>query len=550
MDQLTGIRSIRSWRCRPAFSENPRHPNDAVTYRKRTQVVWISAIASLLLSAICMMSACRHHVAPRVDMTGLWAFRVVNGGTGYLELKQSGATINGTDIGFLRMPLHGSIKDNVFHVSGIFSHAGHSYEVIYDGTVGQQGITMTERKPTTINGGGEMVIQGNLVRTTRSEIYPKRLPLPALRNLADNGLVKVPPMGWNSWNKFHTTINDKIVREMADAMVASGMSRKGYRYILIDGGWEGARDAQGNLHGNARFPDMKALADYVHAKGLKIGIYSSPGPRTCGGYTGSYGHEEQDARTFAAWGFDYLKYDWCSAGRIYSAADRQAVYQKMGQALRDTGRPIVYSLSPGLPEIWQWAPKAGANLWRTTNDITDTWASIEKIGFSQAAIARYAGQGHWNDPDNLEVGNGSVTNKEARAQMSLWALLRAPLIAGNDLRTMSSGTKDILTNSDVIAIDQDPLALPLKQIVDESTSKVYLRKLSGNSIALGLFNIGDKPSQVSVLWSRLGLSTMIHKNGVKGVNVWTHAPVSLSGSGYSAVVPAHGVVLLRISLGS
>lgn len=514
---------------------------------------WLRPVCSLraaaaLLVAASALTGCRQHAKPAVDMTGYWAFRVPNGGTGYLQLDQTGNQLKGTDLGFLRMPIHGTIEGKQFHLSGTFSHAGHSYDVNYQGTLDSTGFDMTEQKPVTINGGGEMTIHGNLERTTRSEIFPAPLPLPKLVDLPDNGLVRVPPMGWNSWNRFHTTISDAAVRGMADAMVASGMSKKGYQYILIDGGWEGTRDAQGNLRGNARFPDMKALADYVHSKGLKIGIYSSPGPRSCGGYVASLGHEEQDARTFAAWGFDYLKYDWCTASRIYPSSDKRAVYQKMAQALRSTGRPFVYSLSGPGPGAWEWGAKAGANLWRTTGDITDTWDSIEKIGFSQIPIAKYAKPGHWNDPDNLEVGNGTLGDEEGRTQMSLWSLLRAPLIAGNDLRSMTPATRDILTNSEVIAIDQDPAALPVRQIAGQGASEVYFRKLSGNAFALGLFNTGNQPAAVRVAWSSVGLASAVKEKRVKARDVWKHTPVQLNDDGYSPMVPAHGVVLLRLSL--
>ncbi|MGC9198212.1 MAG: glycoside hydrolase family 27 protein [Acidobacteriaceae bacterium] len=503
-------------------------------------VLWMAAL---------LLPGCRHRLAPAANLTGYWAFRVPNGGTGYFELKQDGSALRGTDIGLLKLPLQGEIHGREFHLTASFTQAGHRLEVRYDGSVQPQGIAMTEQKPVTTNGGGEMVIRGTLERTTRSVIFPAPLPLPPLKDLAPNGLAKLPPMGWNSWNKFHTMIDDRTVREMADALVASGMSRMGYKYVLIDGGWQGSRDAQGNLQGNARFPDMKALADSVHSKGLKIGIYSTPGPRSCGGYEGSFGHEAQDAKQFAAWGFDYLKYDWCSASLVYRFRDKRAVYQKMAEALRASGRPMVYSLSAGSPGIWKWAPKAGANLWRTGGDITNTWASIEKIGFSQPAIASYAGPGHWNDPDNLEVGNAGVSDEEGRTQMSLWALLRAPLIAGNDLRSMTPATREILTNAAVIAIDQDRLALPLKQVVDEPSIKVYVRKLWGSDVALGIFNTADQPAETKILWRQVGLRAAADAGRLRALDVWSGKRSAVGGDGYTASVPAHGVVLLRLSQG-
>src|SRR5205085_5021116 len=205
---------------------------------------------------------------------------------------------------------------------------------------------------------------------------PARLPLPALHRVPDNGLARTPPMGWNSWNKFAGRVDDATVRSIADAMASNGMKEAGYLYINIDDTWEGGRDARGNILTNKKFPDMKALADYVHSKDIKIGIYSSPWPNTCAGYEGSYGHEEQDAKQYAAWGFDYLKYDWCSADRIYKDTEMQPVYQKMGDALLKTGRPIVFSLCQyGRNEVWKWGAKVGGNLWRTTGDISDRWQS-------------------------------------------------------------------------------------------------------------------------------------------------------------------------------
>jgi len=251
-----------------------------------------------------------------------------------------------------------------------------------------------------------------------------------------------PPMGWNSWNHFKSKVDDATIRAQADAMVSTGMRDAGYTYINIDDTWEGDRDAQGNIQTNSKFPDMKALADFVHSKGLKLGIYSSPGPKTCAKYEGSYGHELQDARTYAAWGIDYLKYDLCGlrdqmkAAPTPEAAHQVMIeaYKKMHDALKSTGRPIVYSLCQyGNDAVWEWGASVGGNLWRTTGDISDKYASMEEIGFRQAGLARFAGPGHWNDPDMLEVGNGGMNADEYRTHMSLWAMLAAPLLAGNDL---------------------------------------------------------------------------------------------------------------------
>jgi alpha-galactosidase len=352
-------------------------------------------------------------------------------------------------------------------------------------------------------------------------------------------------------------------------MVSTGMSKVGYTYINLDAGWSGRRDEKGNIRGNVKFPDMKALADYVHSKGLKIGIHSSPGSDACS--AGTYAHEEQDAKTYAAWGIDYLKYDWLCANRIYGVwvggepyerrykstrEEYQGVYQKMGEALFRTGRPIVYSLCQyGLGEVWKWGTKVGGNLWRTTDDINDSWESMEGNGFSQVGIASYAQPGHWNDPDMLEIGNGGMTTDEYRTQMSLWSLLAAPLLASNDLRSMAKEIKEILLNPEVIAIDQDPEAKPVRQIAQEGKTEVLVRPLRDNdeenSVAVGLFNRGDQPAEVSVRWDILGLGT-VTKNGIgqksfQARDLWKHQLVSVTGDRYTATVPVHGVVLLRVS---
>jgi len=333
------------------------------------------------------------------------------------------------------------------------------------------------------------------------------------------------------------------------------MAKAGYTYIIVDEGWSSGRDANGKITGNARFPDMKALADYVHSKGLKIGIYSSPGPQVCGGYQGSYGHEEEDAQTFADWGYDYLKYDWCSAGGIYQStwADLEGAYQKMGEALEKTRRPIVYSLCEyGAGDVWKWGAKSGGNLWRTTGDISDSWQSMQRIGFAQLDIANNAQAGHWNDPDMLEVGNGGMTADEYRTHFSLWAMLRAPLIAGNDLRTMTDETKSILTNPEIIAIDQDLEAKPVQLLSQEGTSEVLVRPLTGSAVAIGLFNRGDKPAEISFRWDSLHLGQGLGFGGMRGPTVrdlWKHEDIPTTGDTFTATVPPHGVVMIQTTSG-
>src|SRR5437868_1119355 len=287
------------------------------------------------------------------------------------------------------------------------------------------------------------------------------------------------------------------------------MKDAGYIYVNIDNTWEGARDASGNIQSNRKFPDMRKLADYVHSKGLKLGIYSSPGPRTCANYEGSYGHEDKDAKTWAAWRIDYLKYDWCSASEVFKPSDMQAVYQRMGEALRASGRPIVFSLCQyGLEHVEKWGPDVGGNLWRTTGDIGDDWKSMSEIGFDrQLELTASAGPGHWNDPDMLEIGNGGMSETEYRTHMSLWSILAAPLLAGNDLRNMTPAIREILTNREVIAVNQDKDGKQGQRITKSGNQEVWARPLAGGAQAIGLFNRGGTPAKIALKWSDLGLTS-------------------------------------------
>ena len=365
----------------------------------------------------------------------------------------------------------------------------------------------------------------------------------SLPPLPYNGQAETPPMGWNSWNQFKDTIDDQTVRSIADAVASNGMRDAGYIYVNIDDTWQGPRDPQGNLTGNERFPDMKALANYVHSKGLKFGIYSSPGPLTCSGYPGSYGHETQDANTFAAWGADYLKYDWCTAGSVYNNdGGFQAAYRKMGSALQATGRPIVYSISQyGSQDVQRWGATVGGNLWRTSNDITDSWAGMISNIEAQAQFFKYAGPGRWNDPDMLEIGNGGMTDDEYRTEMSLWALAAAPLLAGNDIRTMSVATESILLNTDVIAVDQDPLGKQAT-VTKQGTLATWIKPLADGSVAVGVVNLGLSAAQATVDTSQLGLIGTAR--GAR--NLWTHQQIQFSSGKYSTIVQPHGVLLLKV----
>ncbi|HYK37143.1 glycoside hydrolase family 27 protein [Alloacidobacterium sp.] len=369
-------------------------------------------------------------------------------------------------------------------------------------------------------------------------------------------LAATPPMGWNSWNHFAGHVTDEDVRSAADTLVNTGMRDAGYIYVNVDDTWQGQRDAQGVLHPNDRFPDMKALADYVHTKGLKFGIYSSPGAKTCGGYAGSLDHEAEDAKMYAAWGVDFLKYDLCSfqSNMNKAKADHPndpnaardlmiAAYKKMGDALKATGRPIVYSLCQyGVDQPWKWGPSVGAQMWRTTDDIDDSYGRMVTIGFSQAGLSKYAGPGHWNDPDMLEVGNGKMTEDEYKTHMSLWVLLAAPLLAGNDLSKMTDTDKSILMNKDAIAIDQDLLGKQGDRLYQSGDLDVWTKPLSGGRVAVGLFNRSWDNRDVSVNLADIGF-----KNGANLRDVWKQQDLGHRKGVFTDTIPKHGVTLLIVS---
>ncbi len=380
---------------------------------------------------------------------------------------------------------------------------------------------------------------------TRTQVDPfivtNVLPPPALHDLPPNGLAKTPPMGWNSWNLFAGRIDDKTVREMADALVSSGMRDAGYIYLNIDDTWEGDRDANGVIHSNNKFPNMKALADYVHSKGLKFGIYSSPGPYTCAGYEGSYAHEAQDAKTYAGWGVDYLKYDWCSAARLYPDTAMRAVYQKMGDALRATNRPIVYSLCQyGRENVWEWGPKVGGNLWRTTGDINDTYKRMMEIVDTQSEIAKFAGPGHWNDPDMLEIGNGGMTTDEYRTHMSLWAVFAAPLLAGNDVRGMTDDTRSILLNKEVLAVDQDPMGVQGHRADKNGDIEYYARPLNNGDMALVVVNRANASASLKIPWAEMHIA-----DGTQLRDLWKHEDLTAKAD-QEFTIPAHGSLMFRM----
>lgn len=369
-------------------------------------------------------------------------------------------------------------------------------------------------------------------------------------------LAATPPMGWNSWNWFATTVTDKDIRQAADLMVSSGMRDAGYVYLNIDDTWEGKRDANGVLHTNDKFPDMKALADYVHGKGLKLGIYSSPGDKTCARFEGSLGHEQQDADLYASWGIDYLKYDLCGfrsymnevapGDKLKQDELMRSAYEKMHKAILKTGRPMVFSLCQyGFDSVWQWAPEVGGNLWRTTGDINSTFDRIILIGRGQAGLGKYAGPGHWNDPDMLEVGNGKLTPDENRTHMGMWAMLAAPLLAGNNLSKLTPEVKAILTNRDVIAIDQDSLGKQANRIFAEGPVEIWSRPLSNGDVALAVFNFGEDETFLRGI--SLHLDQAGAADGWKAYDVWSGKNLGKIDNNYKFSLDRHASLLLRLS---
>lgn len=478
-------------------------------------------------------------------LTGHWSHRVeVNGHVREmgLYLTQSGDSVKGyLSARDENEPIqNGKIEGDTLSFEIVRDRFGESSTTNYTGKV--------ERKQILLETAGSTRPALALQQVSSETPGPmpelaKKISLPAAEPLPYNGLAKTPPMGWNSWNKFAGKVTDQLIRETADAMVQNGMKKAGYIYVNIDDTWEAGRDSSGRIKTNSKFPDMKALADYVHSKGLKLGIYSSPGPKTCAGYEGSYQHEEQDAKTYAEWGIDYLKYDWCSASQVYDYHSMPAVYAKMGKALQATGRPIVYSLCQyGVFHGPQWGASVGGNSWRTTGDISDNWKSMAHIGFDlQEGLAQYSGPGHWNDPDMLEVGNGGMTETEYQTHMSLWCMLAAPLLAGNDQRDMAPAIQKILTSKDVVAIDQDALGKQATRVSKNGDLEVWARPLAGGAYAVGLFNLGAESSKITASETDLKIS-----GKYKIRDLWSHSDRGQLAGNFSAEVPSHGVVLIRL----
>jgi alpha-galactosidase len=426
----------------------------------------------------------------------------------------------------------------------------------------------------TIEKKGEYTV--TLVATNEAGIAERKLTI----KVGDQ-ICLTPPMGWNSWNCWACAVDDQKVRASADAMVSSGLADHGWTYINIDDCWEikpdatedilkgDARDKNGAVNTNKKFPDMKKLSDYIHSKGLKLGIYSGPGPLTCAGFTASYKYEYQDAQRYADWAIDYLKYDWCSYGDIAkdkSLPELKKPYTVMRSALDRVSRDIVYSLCQyGMGNVWEWGAEVGGNCWRTTGDITDTWASMSKIGFRQTGHEAYAGPGHWNDPDMLVVGQVGwgpqlhpthLTADEQYTHISLWSLLSAPLLIGCDLSKLDKFTLNLLTNDEVIDINQDPSGKQARRISSMDGKQVWAKELEDGSIAVGLFYVDDHERKEPVdyfTWERKEKTTIVFNAADLGIagrfnvrDVWRQKNIGVFEQKFQAEVPYHGVALVKV----
>ena len=363
-----------------------------------------------------------------------------------------------------------------------------------------------------------------------------------------------PPMGWNSWNCWGLSVSDKKVRQSADAMVSSGLADHGWTYINIDDGWEDTHDRTGNIIPNGKFPNMTGLCNYVHSIGLKIGIYSSPGTKTCGGYEGSYGFEAKDAMNYAGWGIDYLKYDWCSYGSIAPNPTPEQLrkpYKEMKHALRKANRDIHYSLCQyGMGDVWTWGAEVDGNSWRTTGDIEDTWESLSGIGFNQGKCSPFSAPGRWNDPDMLVVGwvgwgpalhYTRLTPNEQYTHITLWSLLAAPLLIGCDLEQLDAFTLNLLTNDEVLAVNQDPLGKQALQVFKTDEYEIWARDLEDGSKAVGLFNKTEKTMYVPVNMKDLSLSG---KHAMR--NLWTQTDLGKVRDHFEMKVLPHGCCLVKL----
>lgn len=372
-----------------------------------------------------------------------------------------------------------------------------------------------------------------------------------------NSLAQTPPMGWNSWNKFGCNVSEDLIKEMADAMVESGMKDAGYEYIVIDDCWQVGRDSTGNIIPDPKhFPHgMKALADYIHSRGLKLGIYSCAGSYTCQGRPGSRGYQFQDARQYAAWGIDYLKYDWCSN----EGQNAQAAYQTMSDAIKQSGRPIVFSICEwGENQPWKWGKGIG-HMWRVTPDIRDCfqckfdWGGVGVLDIIDimADLYPYAGPGHWNDAEMLEIGNGGMTKDEYITHFSMWCMLATPLMAGNDLRKMDAETKEILTNKEVISVNQDKLGQQARRFMDMGEKEIWAKPLANGELAVCFLNRTETTWHLNYDWHKQTIyfadQVNIHKKEYTIRDLWKHQNIGTTQANTVCDIPPHGVLMVRLS---
>ena len=376
-----------------------------------------------------------------------------------------------------------------------------------------------------------------------------------------NALAQTPPMGWNSWNKFGCNVSEQLIKEMADAMIATGMKDAGYEYLVIDDCWQVGRDEEGNIQVDPkRFPNgMKALADYVHAKGLKMGIYSCAGSETCQGRPGSRGYQFQDARTYAAWGIDYLKYDWCNSENINPVGAYTLMRDALRAAVKACGRPIVFSICEwGENEPWKWGKGIG-HLWRITPDIRDCyqcvfdWGGVGVLDIidKMADLYPYAGPGHWNDAEMLEVGNGGMTRDEYITHFSMWCMLAAPLMSGNDLRNMDKETIEILTNKEVIAINQDKKGEQARRFMDMGEKEIWAKPLNDGELAVCFMNRTENSWKLDYDWKKQTIyfadEVNIHRKEYKIRDLWQHKDIGTTERNTRHEIPAHGVLMVRLT---
>lgn len=403
-----------------------------------------------------------------------------------------------------------------------------------------------------LSGIGTKIIIASIILFNTNFIYAQKF----------ENLAPTPPMGWNSWNHFACDINEQTIKEMADVMVSSGMKDAGYVYINIDDCWHAERDSLGFIHPNKeRFPSgMKAVSDYVHSKGLKLGIYSCAGSKTCAGYPAGRGHEYQDALMYAKWGIDYLKYDWCNTGGLNPIG----AYTTMRDALFAAGRPIVFSICEwGDNKPWEWGNSIG-HLWRTTGDIYNcfdcvkdhgTWNSwgVMQILDKQEGLRKYAGPDHWNDPDMMEVGNG-LTSNENRAHFSMWCMLAAPLIAGNDLTKMDEDVRNILINKDVIAVDQDKLGIQGFKYSSKENVEIWFKPLDNNEWAMCILNRNEVEKEITFDWKNenvrddiFNLSPDFTQNEYGLKNLWSKKEFGTTSRKLETKIPGRDVLMFRLS---